>query len=147
MRRGIFVLALVAILTAATVAVVFWLHRPPPTSHDWLREHYGLSEAQARQISQIESDYQGRCAAMCRRISEADAALDDLMQSSVTVTPEIRAAIAQSDAVRTDCRASMLAHFYEVAAVIPADRRGDYLKMVLPSVRNPEGMAVRVSAP
>ncbi len=146
MKRGILVALGLLVLAVAAAAAFYWMHRPV-ASHDWLRDQYGLNQEQADRVTKIEADYQSRCMAMCARISDADATLGRLIQSSASVTPEIRAAIANADAVRTDCRASMLAHFYEVAAALPADKRDKYLKMVLPSVLHPEGMAVQGSIP
>lgn len=146
MRRGILVALGLLALAIAAAAAFYGMHRPAASS-DWLRDQYGLNPEQAARVTSIETNYQSRCMAMCARISDADATLGRLIRSSSSVTPEIRAAIANADAVRTDCRASMLAHFYEVAAALPADKRDKYLKMVLPSVLHPEGMAARVSDP
>lgn len=144
MRRGVLVALGVLALTIIAALTVCWLRRPMD-SKDWLRKEYGLNVEQANRVAQLEANYQSRCMAMCARISAADSKLSELARASATITPEIREAIANADAVRTDCRTSMLGHFYEVAAVLPADKRDKYLKMVLPSVINPEGMAVEVS--
>jgi len=146
MKRGILVVLGLLVLALATAAVFYGMHRPM-ASNDWLRDQYGLNPEQAARVTRLEEDYQSRCMGMCARISDADATLDRLIRSSSSVTPEVQAAIARADAVRTECRTSMLAHFYEVAAVLPADKRDKYLQMVLPSVLHPEGMAARVSAP
>jgi hypothetical protein len=46
----------------------------------------------------------------------------------------------ETDRVRTACRASMLEHFYKVAAVMPEGERQRYLKMVYPLIEHPEEM-------
>jgi head-tail adaptor len=43
------------------------------------------------------------------------------------------------DRIRTECRLKMLEHFYEVAAVMPEEKRRKYLQIVLPVVLNPGG--------
>ena len=69
---------------------------------------------------------------MCARITQTDSRLAGLIESSRTVTQEIREALAESDRVRTECRLKMLEHFYEVAAAMPEEKRKKYLDMVLP---------------
>jgi len=71
---------------------------------------------------------------------ETDSRLAGLIESSRTVTQEIREALAERDPVRTECRLKMLEHFYEVAAVMPEEKQKKYLDMVLPVVLNPGGM-------
>jgi hypothetical protein len=77
---------------------------------------------------------------MCARITQTDSRLAGLIDSSRTVTEEIREALAESDRVRTECRLKMLGHFYEVAAAMPEEERKKYLDMVLPVVLNPGEM-------
>jgi hypothetical protein len=77
---------------------------------------------------------------MCARITQTDSRLAGLIDSSRTVTEEIREALADSDRVRTECRLKMLEHFYEVAAAMPEEKRKKYLDMVLPVVLNPGEM-------
>jgi hypothetical protein len=65
---------------------------------------------------------------------EANARLETLTLGSGSITPEIRAAIAETDRIRTETRIAMLEHFYAVAAQVPPDKRRDYLLKVLPLV-------------
>ena len=76
---------------------------------------------------------------MCAHITQTDSRLAGLIESRRTVTQEIREALAESDRVRTECRLKMLEHFYEVAAVMPEEKRKKYLDMVLPVVLDPGG--------
>jgi head-tail adaptor len=65
---------------------------------------------------------------------EANAHLGTLALGSHTVTPDLRAAVAETDRIRTAARITMLEHFYAVAAQLPPDKRRDYLQKVLPLV-------------
>jgi len=140
MRRGIIGLAAVLIVgTVAAFTAFFIFHRPQPAP-DWLQRRFALTEDQFRRVDAMNREYAATCTEMCNRIRESDARLADLLAASDRVTPEIRNALAETDRVRTDCRTHMLAHFYEVAAVMPAEKRRQYLTMVYPLIQDPEVM-------
>lgn len=146
MRRGFLVLFGALVLALVAGVTIWWMQRPA-SADDWLRERYGLDPRQAAAVSQMQADYQTRCLEMCARISKADQRLAETIRSSAAVTSELLAAIAETDKVRTECRVSMLAHFYEVASMLPGEKRADYLQIVLPAVLRPEEMAVRQARP
>ena len=77
---------------------------------------------------------------MCARIAQTDERLANLIRSSKQITPEIQAAIVETDRLRSECRAKMLEHFYRIAAQLPAEKQSDYLTVVLPSVLHPGEM-------
>ncbi len=139
MNRGIVVLIGVIVLAVATAAGIYHM-RQPKAPADWMRHEYGLTQEQADRVAKIERDYGSRCAEMCARINRANEHLSELVRTNRAMTAEVRAAITAADEVRTDCRTSMLAHFYEVAAVMPEEKRAEYLKTVLPAVLHPEEM-------
>jgi hypothetical protein len=91
-------------------------------------------------VEALHREYQATCAQLCARIEESDARLAELLRRSDHVTPEVRAAVAETDHVRTLCRASMLEHFYRIAAVLPENERKRYLEMVYPLIEHPEQM-------
>ncbi|MDD5199042.1 MAG: hypothetical protein PHC88_04505 [Terrimicrobiaceae bacterium] len=146
MNRGIAVLV-GAVALAVLTAVIFCLAPRHAAPADWLRREFGLDAREAEQVSMMQADYEAHCAEMCVRIRETDSRLARLIQANRSITPEIRGAIVESDAVRSECRTSMLAHFYAVADVLPADKRERYLKMVVPAVLDPENMSVRRTTP
>ncbi len=141
MKRGLF--AVLGILIAGVVAAVlvfcFFPTRQPATA--WLQKEFSLSNDQAQQIEVMHREYGKTCMQMCARIQESDTRLAELLQKNDRVTPETLAALAETDRVRTACRASMLEHFYQVAAVMPEGERQRYLKMVYPLIQHPEEMA------
>ena len=115
----------------------FFQHRGSPP--DWLRKEFSLNQEQSARIMGLNAEYGPKCEDMCARITQTDSRLAGLIESSRTITPEIREALAESDRVQTECRLKMLEHFYEVAAVMPEEKRKKYLDMVLPVVLNPGG--------
>lgn len=141
MKRGLFAVLgiLIVGVVAAVLAFFFFPTRQPATA--WLQKEFSLSNDQARQIEIMHREYEEICIQMCARIQKNDTRLAELLQKKERVTPEALAALAETDRVRTACRASMLEHFYEVAAVMPEGERQRYLKMVYPLIYHPEKMA------
>lgn len=139
MKRGLLVLLAAVVLgLAATFAVSRFSHQA--SLEDWFCKKFDLPMAQAQEAAAIHRQYQTSCAETCRRIAAADERLKTLIQANSAMTPEIRAAIAETDTIRTECRTHMMDYFYQVAAKLPPDKRQSYLDMVLPTVLEPEGM-------
>ncbi len=124
----------------AAAAVVFVVVQDRSSPLNWLRSEFSLSDSQARKVEQIHADYEEDCAQMCARIAQTDERLANLIRSSKQITPEIQAAIVETDRLRSECRAKMLEHFYRIAAQLPAEKQSDYLTVVLPSVLHPGEM-------
>lgn len=140
MKRGLFAVAgiLVVGVIAGVLAFCFFHARQPATA--WLQKEFSLSNDQTQRVQAMHEEYGKTCMQMCARIQESDTHLAELLQKSDRVTPEIREALVETDRVRTACRASMLEHFYQVAAVMPERERERYLKMVYPLIEHPEEM-------
>jgi head-tail adaptor len=134
------VVFLITLAVGATMGILsygFFQDRSSPV--DWLRKEFSLNEEESARIVALNAEYGPKCREMCTRIEQTDSRLARLMKSSATVTLEIRAALEESDRIRTECRLKMLEHFYEVAAVMPEEKRRKYLQIVLPVVLNPGG--------
>jgi hypothetical protein len=141
MRKGLIVLAAtIGISFLAAVAVYFWKSERS-SSTSWLTAEFALDGQQAGTVERIYNQYQMECASMCARIVETDEQLSDLICDAQQVTPEIQNAIIRTDQLRSECRLKMLEHFYRIAAELPAKRRREYLRMVLPVVLRPGTMA------
>jgi len=141
MNRRLLVLA--AIVAAGVAALILTSRVFQPSDHlsaAWLQRSFSLSADQALQIAAIDRQYEVTCKQLCDRIEESDRNLAKLLAASDHMTPEIAAAIDESDRVRTACRTSMIQHFYRVAEVIPAPQKKRYLDMVYPVVLHPEKM-------
>lgn len=141
MRRGLVVLLGLVLLGLLTALAAFSWTRQNSTPMGWMRTKFSLDERQTETIARIHAEYENDCAEMCARIAEGDERLAALLRASQTVTPEIEEAIIQTDRLRSQCRSKMLAHFYRIAAELPAAKRSEYLEVVLPSVLRPGEMA------
>ena len=140
MKRGSAILLVVLGLGAAIGLLSYYLFRNRDSPADWLGKELALNEEQSARVMALSAEYGQKCEEMCARITQTDSRLAGLIESSRTVTPEIRDALAESDQVRTECRLKMLEHFYEVAAAMPEEKRKKYLDMVLPVVLDPGEM-------
>ena len=105
MKRGLGVLTAVVASGLAAAIVAFFLAQDRSTPMRWLRAEFSLNEQQARKVEQIHSEYETDCAQMCARIAQTDERLANLICSSQTMTPEIQAAIVETDRLRSDERA------------------------------------------
>jgi Heavy-metal resistance len=141
MKRGLGVLTAVIASGLAAAIVAFFLVQDRSTPMSWLRAEFSLNDQQARKVEQIHSEYEADCAQMCSRIAQTDERLANLICSSQTMTPEIQAAIVETDRLRSECRTKMLEHFYRIAGELPAQKQREYLEVVLPSVLHPGEMA------
>jgi Heavy-metal resistance len=141
MKRGLGVLTALVASGLAAAIVAFFLVQDRSTPVSWLRAEFSLNEQQARKVEQIHSEYEADCAQMCARIAQTDERLAKLICSSQTMTPDIQAAIVETDRLRSECRTKMLEHFYRIAGELPARKQREYLEVVLPSVLHPGEMA------
>ena len=91
-------------------------------------------------MKSLQSDYTSRCGPFCDQMCEANANLETLALGSDSITPEVHAAIVETDRIRTETRLAMLQHFYAVAAELPPGKRRAYLLKVLPLVIDSCGM-------
>ena len=140
MKRGLVILVLAILAVVVTAVVVHQRSLPHATPMGWLRTEFGLNDAQASRAQALHAAYEMHCMEMCAKIAASDARLVELIRTSNEVTPEIRAAIAETDRYRTECRTKMLEHFYLIAEEMPSGKREKYLAMMLPTVLRPAEM-------
>ena len=133
MKRGALVLGVIVLLGIAAF-LVSRSYLLPGSPSAWLCHEYSLSPAQAERMQSLEKEYGRRCGPYCDVMCEANATLESLALGSGSVTPELRAALRETDRIRTETRITMLEHFYAVAAELPPAQRRDYLIKVLPLV-------------
>lgn len=136
MKRGIFMFVSVLALGALTCGIFWWQGQQQSTVR-WLQKEFRLNDEQTQQAAEIHKAFLTDCMDLCDQIRASDERLQALVQSSNSMTPEIQAAIAESDRVRTQCRTNMLGHYYQMATILPADQREKYLDLVLPTVVRP----------
>ena len=132
MNRGILVLlGIIALGAGAALLARHYLQAPPSA---WLCHEYGLTPGQAQRMNTLQKEYGSRCGPYCDAMCEANAHLETVALGSGSVTPEVRAAVVETDRIRTETRLAMMEHFYAVASELPPNRRGEYLRKVLPLV-------------
>jgi Spy/CpxP family protein refolding chaperone len=151
-------LVLLAALGSLALAFCIYYHvatRPmvvmlskPAGEMDWLRMEFNLTDEQFAKIKALQEAYQPKCGQMCQRIMEADAHLDQLINTNTTMTPRVEAALKQCAIVQADCRRAMLGHIYAVAAEMSPVNRDRYLQMMEKSITEPRlGPDTAVSRP
>jgi len=96
----------------------------------WLQDQFHLTDAEFARIRQMHEAYLEGCAQRCAKIDEINQHLRGLLAETNTVTPEIERTLAQAAALRAECQAKMLQHFYEVSRTMPAEQGGRYLQWV-----------------
>ena len=140
MKRGIFIILGILVASLAAAVITFCFLQRPESSDVWLQKEFSLSADQIRKVQVLQQGYEGTCMQMCAEIEQSDARLAELLKKNNRMSPEVQAALAETDRVRTNCRTHMLEHFYQVAAVMPEQERPRYLAMVLPLIEHPEQM-------
>ena len=87
---------------------------------NWLRLEFHLDVRQFEAIKKLHEDYGVVCAAHCAAINEAK---------------KKHASATEITALENTCVDSMMAHFRQVAALMPAGEGEHYLAMVLPRMK------------
>ena len=103
------------------------------TSHPeltWLRNEYRLTDGQFAAVVQLHDSYLPKCAAMCGRIDDQNAKVQQLLAAANAVTPEIKEALAEAGRLRAECETAMLQHFYETSRQMPPEQGKRYLAWV-----------------
>jgi hypothetical protein len=105
----------------------------------WLKTEFRLSDAEFARISELHRKYLPGCAEMCHRIDGQNTALQKLLATNSTVTPDVEKALNASAALRTECQKRMLDHFYQVASTMPPEQGRRYLTWVQQRTLLPTG--------
>lgn len=135
MKRSLLILIAMLLAGAAIGGGSFLLARRLCVQHiaaanddlSWLRSEFHLSDAEMQRIRALHEGYQPRCREMCARIEQKKAELEASMQAGSGVTPEVREKLAEVAALRAQCQANMLQHFFEVSQAMPPDQGRRYL--------------------
>ncbi len=137
MRRPLLILVAVVIAGLAAIGSSYLIARQICEGHwmdttddlEWLRHEFRLSDAELQRVRQLHEGYLPKCRAMCERIAakklELEAAFD---ASTNAVTPVVQEKLNEVAALRAQCQAQMLQHFYEVSQSMPAAQGRRYLE-------------------
>ncbi len=106
----------------------------------WLKQEYQLNDEQFTRLCEVHDAYKPKCMAMCQMIDEKNAQIQKLLAETNVITPEIRKALADAGAIRAECEAAMLEHFYKVAQTMPPEQGKRYLAWVRQETLKPSQM-------
>ncbi|HEY5891633.1 MAG TPA: periplasmic heavy metal sensor [Chthoniobacterales bacterium] len=140
MKRGLLILLAALAAGVLTALGVSWSRQCSAAPENWLRSEFGLTAEQAQHVAAVDPDYAKATSVLCERIRKSDERVATALKSSKSLTPEIKAAVAESNVLRAECAQRMTTHFYLVAEKLPAGQRDRYLAMVLPTAMNPDHM-------
>jgi hypothetical protein len=135
MKRSVLILIAMILAAAAVGGGSFMLARRLCVQHlaaagddlSWLKSEFHLGDAEMRRIRALHEGYQPRCREICARIEDKQEELDAAMRSGAGVTPEVREKLAEVAALRAQCQANMLEHFFEVSKAMPPEQGERYL--------------------
>jgi hypothetical protein len=135
MRRSLLILLAVLLAGAAIVGTSYLLGcqicaRQLNGSGDdlaWLRREFRLSDTEMQRIRQLHEGYLPRCHENCARIAAKKQELQAVLDRAHGMTPEAQQKLAEVAALRAQCQANMLAHFYEVSQAMPPEQGRRYL--------------------
>jgi len=135
MRRSLIIL-LVVLLGGAAIAGASYLvarricmRELAPAGDDlaWLRDEFHLGDAEMQLIRQLHDGYLPKCRENCARIAAKKQELQAALDKAQGMTPEAQQKLAEVAALRAQCQAGMLAHFYEVSRAMPPEQGRRYL--------------------
>jgi hypothetical protein len=135
MRRSLLILLVVLLAGAAIASTSYLLARRicvrqlAPNGDDlaWLRDEFHLGNAEMQRIRQLHEGYLPKCRENCARIAAKKQELQAALDKAQGMAPEAQQKLAEVAALRAQCQANMLAHFYEVSRAMPPEQGRRYL--------------------
>ena len=135
MRRSLLILLTVLVAGAAITGASYLLGcrlcaRQLAGSGDdlaWLRREFRLSDAEMQRIRQLHEGYLPKCHENCALIAAKKQELQAALDRAQGMTPEAQQKLAEVAALRAQCQANMLGHFYEVSRAMPPEQGRRYL--------------------
>ncbi len=135
MRRSLLILLAMLLAGAVVIGTSYLLARricvrQLAASTDnlaWLRGEFHLGEAEMQRIRQLHDGYLPRCHENCARIAAKKKELLAELDQAEGMTPAARQKLGEVAALRAECQANMLAHFYEVSQAMPPEQGRRYL--------------------
>jgi Spy/CpxP family protein refolding chaperone len=138
MKKGALILLLGLLLGAAGFSGFYFLGtalgrglmRGPQPELAWLKQEFGLSDAEFARICALHEAYLPQCAERCRVTEQQNRKLKELLAQDATITPEIENLLAERAKNRAQCEVEMLKHFQEVSRAMPPEQGRRYLAWV-----------------
>lgn len=145
MKKGLLILlgalALGASMFVCTRLMLSRSHETAmPTDHasrlpelQWLKTWLALDEEQFARVKQLHLAYLPKCEELCQRVHDANQSVLALSRKQSQVDPALAEAIHAHSKLAGECRAALLQHVYETAALLKPDQAKRYLDLMIPS--------------
>ena len=135
MPRSLLILVVLVLAGAGIVSSSYLLarrvcvHEMAASGDDlaWLRDEFHLGDTEMQRIRKLHEGYLPRCHENCARIAAMKQELLAELDKAQGMTPEARQKLDQVAALRAQCQANMLVHFYEVSQAMPIEQGRRYL--------------------
>jgi hypothetical protein len=135
MRRSLVIVLAVGLLGAAIVGLTSVIATRLCARHlvrpgddlAWFHREFRLSDTELQRIRQLHEGYLPKCRDMCDRIAAKKKELQAALNAGKGLTPEAEQKLAEVGALRSQCQAQMLRHFYEVSQAMPPEQGRRYL--------------------
>jgi len=95
---------------------------------DWLKQEFGLSDAELARVRALHEGYLPKCEEMCQQIAAKKSELENTLASATNITTNVETKLAELGALRARCQTQMLQHFMEVSRVMPREQGQRYLR-------------------
>ena len=93
----------------------------------WLRREFRLGDAEMQRIRQLHEGYLPKCHENCALIAAKKQELQAALDHAQGMSPEAKQKLTEVAALRAQCQANMLGHFYEVSQAMPPEQGRRYL--------------------
>lgn len=135
MRRSFLILLAIILASAALIGLSSAIARhlcsrslvAPGDDLAWLRREFRLSDPDMQRIRQLHEGYLPKCRELCEQIAASKRALESALATGNGPTPEAEQRLSEVGALRAQCQAHMLRHFYEVSQAMPPEQGRRYL--------------------
>jgi hypothetical protein len=96
----------------------------------WLQKEFRLTDAEMARIRPLHDGYLPKCHEMCERIAAKQRELHEVVSQAPGSNEVIQVKLGEVAALRAQCQAQMLAHFWEVSQAMPAEQGRRYLEQM-----------------
>lgn len=96
----------------------------------WLQKEFALNEEQARAVAALQAEYEPQCMEMCAKISAVNRRIEKLLAATSTMTPELKAELAEASRVQGECRAATLTQAMAISAHMAPEQAARYRAMI-----------------
>ncbi len=104
----------------------------------WLKNEFGLGEAEFERIAKLHEGYMPRCAELCQRIAQKNSELRQIVSSANVDAKAVEMKLKEAGDLRVECQKNMFNHFLEVSRQMPRDQGKRYLEWVQQRTLAPE---------